>query len=174
MEKNVDSLTSWQVVGRWNWAQSRWVLLLYDISAVKVAFTQSDVIPSLSWGLGPKCQKTLKMEPSLLDEVKHWHVLYDITFLYNLVFLTSLNNKFQLLYVVKTVPLTKPHLWCRLPRAEMFKCLAGESLYLILVSGILTWRSPSTSTQQLTVTLVVTSFHGRCQRSWCTEHPPPV
>lgn len=36
------------------------------------------------------------------------------------MFLTSLNNKFQLLYVVKTVPLTKLHLWCRLPRAEMF------------------------------------------------------
>lgn len=36
------------------------------------------------------------------------------------MFLTSLNNKFQLLYVVKTVPLTKLHLCCRLPRAEMF------------------------------------------------------
>lgn len=39
----------------------------------------------------------------------------------------------------------------------------------ISVSGILTWRGPSTRKQHLMVTLVVTSFHGRCPSRWNTE-----
>lgn len=61
----------------------------------------------------------------------------------------------------------------QLTRMQSYTFYAYLYKNVFSVSGNSTWRSRSTSAQQFMATLVVTSFRGRCPRSWNTDTPCP-